>query len=214
MDDGWICDAVDAPNESWMSDAPWFKANQRHGHDYLVRHRSGVSNCHVTMSFVKRENFLRQIFYGDTWKRQEEMMGLSSYYGTTDRAAAQSAANVIDASGTDNLTSAWVIAWGPRSVYMVTPEGLPPVNGLSEAAIVVADWRFVARIANIDVRSDVDLDALLDRALLRLPVVAGDNRIVRSVIYMNSQLKKEAVERRGIFIRPMDDIRCDEERVI
>ncbi len=219
-DDGWICDPEDASAESWMSDAPWVKANDRHGYYFLVRTKVGVSNCYSGMAHVTRGGFLKSLIYGNPVQNPGEMTGFSSFYNNIDPNLTQNAVNIIDADGRGPVSSLWAIAWGPGKVFMVTPDGLPPVGG-GEAALVVADWRFAVRVANIplDISAD-DLRALASMALIRLPIPpvgppVGASRNVRLVIYANPHIGNMFGSEyfRGIFIRGIDDISLAEDRV-
>ena len=212
---GWICEPGDAERESWMSDAPWFKANERNCHRFQVRHRSGVSDCVDVMAWVTRRDLDRQLFYGNPIVTPGEMTGLSVRFDTLDCAQAQSAACVIDAGGLGpDLTSGWVIVWGPRSIYMVTPDGLPPAAGISEIALVVADWRYAVRVANI--APDADVQGLLDRAIVRLPAYLEDPEKFRPTIYLHPRFSSRLPRNhhRGIFVRTVDELRLNEARVV
>jgi hypothetical protein len=213
---GWLCEPNDAPSESWMSDVPWLKANHRSGHYTTVRHREGVSRIFDGLSFVKRHDMVRQLFYGNPVIVESEMTGFAARYSTKDPGAAHNAVCVLDAAGRgDALTSAWVIAWGPRSIFMVTPDGEPPA-GPGELGLVVADWRFAFRIANIgrDTSRSM-LEAFLDDALLRLPVYPSrDSEKYRTTIYVSSDLREVlgADIWRGCFVRAVG-LRDNEPRV-
>jgi len=159
------------------------------------------------MKFVKKKDMLRQLFYGDSAGNEAEIMGLSPRFNTIDPNLAQSAKCVLDARGVDSLTSAWIIGWGPRTLLMVTPDGLPPVHS-GEIGLVVADFRFAVRIANVELTiSRGDLENCLSRALLQLPILGGTNEPdkCRPVIYMNADLRKRLGkdEFRGKFVRMM-----------
>jgi hypothetical protein len=220
---GWLCEAADAPDQSWMSDAFWVRANDRLGHRTTVPHRTGVMQIYDAVRFVKAGDRVRQLFYGDQWCEPAEIAGFAARYGTLDPERAQTSVCVLDARGDGpSLTSAWLIAWGPRSIFMVTPDGEPSVGG-GEMALVVRDWRFAIRIANIghDV-AEITLLELLDRALLMLPegrpssvrVGALDPAAYRPVFYMNARLRRllGADDFRHVFIRAVD-LRDDEQRV-
>lgn len=116
----------------------------------------------------------RAILYGDSSKDPEKIMGLAPRFSTVNRAKAASADNVIDCGGTgSNLTSIWLVGWGPKTVHGIYPEN--SVAGLREedygeetqrdeeggeyrvlkthyewdVGLTVRDWRYVVRIANI-----------------------------------------------------------------
>lgn len=116
------------------------------------------------------------IFYGNTNVNPERFLGLSARYSTVNTANAASAANVIDAGGTGSTnTSVWLMVWSDRSVHGIYPKGsnaglqrndkgqqtLQDANGNNyegyrdhfkwNLGLTVRDWRYVVRIANIDV---------------------------------------------------------------
>lgn len=146
------------------------------------------------------------IFYGNSAVTPQMFTGLSPRYNTVSTSTAQNAVNVLDAGGTGSSNaSIWIVAWGPRTCFGIFPKGgkaglsfedkgdvVPGYDSNSnrfeaytsyfrwEAGLVVADWRYVVRIANIDVTSTAgglasstppDLFALLSKAVIRLPTL-------------------------------------------
>jgi hypothetical protein len=168
------------------------------------------------------------LFYGNSVTEPESFLGLAPRFDDvpTTVGGAENKDNVIDAggTGTDN-TSIWLIGWGPNTIHGIYPKasqaglehedlGLDTVldaNGNPYRAyrdhyqwkcgIAVRDWRYVVRIANIDV-SDLTADAatgakitrLMTRALERIQSLNG----VRPAFYMNrtvrSILRQQQVE--------------------
>lgn len=116
------------------------------------------------------------LFYGDVTINPERFTGLAPRYSSL---SAGNAANIVDAGGTgsDN-TSIWLIVWSPNTVSGFFPKnseaGLHHEDlGIGDAfdannarfraymdhwqwkaGLMLKDWRYVVRIANIDV-SDV-----------------------------------------------------------
>lgn len=116
------------------------------------------------------------IFYGNTATDPKKFMGLSPRYNTISSSDEESGYNIIDAGGTgsDN-TSLWLVVWGDQTCHMTFPKGKIAGfqhNDLGEdtledgaggyyqgyrthykwdAGFVLRDWRYVVRIANIDV---------------------------------------------------------------
>lgn len=150
------------------------------------------------------------IFYGNTAVNPERFMGLAPRFNTVNTATAQSANNVIDAGGTgsDN-TSIYIVTWGPNTVHGIFPQGKQtglqhrdmgewPVldaNGNTymayqdhykwEIGLTVRDWRYVVRIANIDVSdlatgSAANLINALVRGMARLPTIQASAGAVQS----------------------------------
>lgn len=202
--DGWLCEAADRPRESWLSDMPWFKANDRHGHYSTIRAAHGLMRAFDQMVYVSKGNLFDQVFYGDPYGRpsgheHEEMTGFSLRYNTRNPNAAQSAACVYDGGGKtgQDLTSAWLLCWGAYSTFLVTPDGLPPYNGVAEVGLVLRDIRYVRRIANVP--RNIPREYLLDclaHAMVDLPSsrVTAD---LRPVIYVNQDIRAVLGEDHG-----------------
>lgn len=118
-----------------------------------------------------------QVIYGDRLT-PEGFVGLGPRFDDvpTTSGGAENKVNVIDAGGTstDN-TSIWLVGWGPTSVHGIYPKGSQAGlvhNDLGEGdafdadnnrfrafmdqyqwkcGIAVPDWRYIVRIANVDV---------------------------------------------------------------
>lgn len=114
-----------------------------------------------------------KIFYGNTASDPEEFMGLSPRFNDL---SASNGGQIIDAGGTgsDN-TSIWFVTWGDNQTNLLYPKGTQAgvqrddkgeqrvVDGTGNAyyakeemftwhvGLAVKDWRYVSRIANIDV---------------------------------------------------------------
>jgi hypothetical protein len=115
----------------------------------------------------------RKIFYGNTASDPEEFMGLAPRF---NQLSAANGGQIVDAGGTgaDN-TSLWMVTWGDNQCQLLYPKGTQAgVNredmgsqrlldasgnayyGMEEkftwhCGLAVKDWRYVARVANIDV---------------------------------------------------------------
>lgn len=116
-------------------------------------------------------------WYGNTAATPAEFMGLSAFYNTLTASTAQNAANVIGGGGTGSSNaSIWLICWGMRTIYGLYPRGskaglamedkgdtVPGYDSLGNrfeaytswfrqmVGLCPEDWRYGARIANIDV---------------------------------------------------------------
>lgn len=156
-------------------------------------------------------------FYHDTATTPEKIKGLAARYSSYDATAASSTAarNVIHGGGSDSdNTSIWFVTWGPTATQLIYPEGtnagliredkgeqrVLDANGnpyyvkeelfRQHVGVTVKDWRYNARIANIDVSAaqggSVDLYALMRKAYYRLQSrrVPGG----KQVIYMNRDM--------------------------
>lgn len=150
------------------------------------------------------------LFYGNPATDNRQYLGLATRYGAISGAG--NAQNILDAGGTggDN-TSIWLVVWGENTVFCPFPQGskaglihedlgIETVNNSDGSrfrayrtryqwknGLVVKDWRFVVRIANIDVSnlvgqsSDADLVSFMSRSLDRVPNL----NMGRAAFYMN-----------------------------
>lgn len=201
------------------------------------------------------------LIYGDSSADPEKFMGLAPRYNSL---SAENAMNIIDAAGTgsDN-TSIWLVVWGPNTCHGIYPKGSNAglqVRDLGEdtltdaaggryqgyrthykwdAGFTLRDWRYVARICNIDV-SDLTKNASAGADLIDLMVQAIElipnlgmgrpafyvNRKVRSFLRRqitnksNVNLTLEQVAGKkvlsfdGIPVRRTDSILGTEARVV
>lgn len=116
------------------------------------------------------------LIYGNTATDPKKFMGLAPRYNSISTDRRKSGYNIIDAggTGTDN-SSIWLITWGDQTCHMTFPKGkiagfqhndlgqetlTDSAGGLYEGyrthykwdvGFVLRDWRFCARIANIDI---------------------------------------------------------------
>ena len=139
------------------------------------------------------------LIYGNQHLNPERFTGLAPRYSTVSTTNSQTANNVLDAGGTSNTnTSMWVTTWGSDTLSGIFPKGkitglqhrdmgewpVTDANGFTyqayrdhfkwEIGLCLRDWRYQARIANIDVTqltgvSAANLINLIVRALYRLP---------------------------------------------
>lgn len=118
------------------------------------------------------------LFYGDTSTDPEKILGLAPRYDTPSSTENDIGYNIIDGgaeSGQTDLTSLWLVVWGPRTIFGIYPKGskaglthrdlgehtVSDGNGgyyqayrshfKWDAGLCVKDWRYAVRIANIDV---------------------------------------------------------------
>lgn len=113
------------------------------------------------------------LFYGNDSIDNAKFTGLAARFNSL---SAESGQNIIDAGGTgsDN-TSIWLVVWGKNTVHGIYPKGQKAGLDMTDkgqvtieagggayyegyrshyqwqCGLVVRDWRFVVRIANIDV---------------------------------------------------------------
>lgn len=157
------------------------------------------------------------IFYGNEGSAPAEFTGLAARYNAK---TAQNGDNIIDAGGTgsDN-TSIWLVVWGPNTAHMIYPKGskaglniddkgqvtVENVDGNGgrmeayrthykwDVGLSVRDWRYVARIANIDV-SDLATDANASK-LINYMIMASERipafGMGRAVWYVNRNVREK-----------------------
>lgn len=159
------------------------------------------------------------LFYGNSVTAPESFLGLAPRFDDvpTTSGGAENKDNVIDAGGTGSTnTSIWLIGWGPNTVHGIYPKaskaglfhedlGLDTVldsNGNPYRAyrdhyqwkcgMALRDWRYVVRIANIDVTAlttdaatGAKLISLMTQALERIHSLNG----VRPAFYMNRTVR-------------------------
>jgi hypothetical protein len=135
------------------------------------------------------------LFYGDTGTDPEKFTGLSARYADT---TADNGRNIIKAGGVgaDN-TSVWLIVWGPNTCHGLYPKGSSAglqSRDLGEQTLFDAqggryqgyrthykwdmgftlrDWRYVVRIANIDI-SDLTKNGASGADLIDLMIQAQE----------------------------------------
>jgi hypothetical protein len=174
------------------------------------------------LAFIEAMNQMMagRIFYGSTVDAPEEFLGLAPRF--SDKSA-QNGKQIVDAGGTtagDN-TSIWFVVWGDRTVSGLYPRGSKA--GLTredkgvqtketeegvydvvrekftwDLGLSVRDWRYVSRIANIDVakmlNGEVKLYDFMRKAYYRLQQrrISGG----RAAIYCNRDVM-EALDALG-----------------
>ena len=171
------------------------------------------------------------MFYGNPATDQRQYLGLAARYGTISGAG--NAQNILDAGGTGSAnTSVYLVVWGENTVFCPFPKGSKaglvhehageltiydsnnnPFKALQthyqwKNGLVVKDWRYVVRIANIDTATFAAMSGtqattavatnilhLMTRALDRIPNFS----MGRAAFYMNrssfSLLRRLAMEK-------------------
>lgn len=153
------------------------------------------------------------LFYGDVSKTPSRFHGLSPRYVTLDKKKAGTAENIIDAGGTASgeLSSVWLVGWGKETVFGIYPKGSiagfthtdkgqttlyddegKPFEGYRthyqwKLGLVVRDWRYVVRIANIHTKSISD-NALVD-AMIEASEMLPDTNLGSPAFYMSRALR-------------------------
>lgn len=208
------------------------------------------------------QNMATTLFYGDSSADPEKYMGLAPRYNTL---SAENGMNIVDAGGTgsDNA-SIWLTVWGPNTLHGIYPKGSPAglqsrdlgEQTLFDAAggryqgyrthykwdigLTLRDWRYVVRIANIDVSdltknasAGADLIDLLTQAVELIPNVGMGrpvfylprkirsflrrqitNKVAASTLTMEEIAGKKVVAFDGIPCRRTDALLLTEARVV
>ncbi|MEI6083988.1 MAG: major capsid protein [Verrucomicrobiota bacterium] len=171
------------------------------------------------MAFLEamNQNMATTVFYGDTKTNPERFVGLAPRYATLSTDRTKSGYNIIDGGGTgsDN-TSIWVVNWGGRTTHGIVPKGSTAgfqhqdlgeiTKTLSDGSMLqvlrthyqwdngltVRDWRYNARVANLDVSnlkaesSAANLSKMLLKAVNRIKFTSnGAVMGGRTAIYCN-----------------------------
>ena len=202
------------------------------------------------------------LFYGDSSLDPEKFTGLAPRYNLL---SAENGINIVDAGGTgaDNA-SIWLIVWGPNTCHGIYPKGSPAglqardlgEDTLTDAAggryqgyrthykwdngLTLRDWRYVVRIANIDVSdltknaaSGGDLIDLLTQAIELIPNLGMGrpvfymprklrsflrrqiaNKVAAATLTMEEVAGKKVVAVDGIPVRRTDALLLTEARVV
>lgn len=194
------------------------------------------------------------LFYGDASLDPEKFTGLAPRYSSL---SAENGMNIISGggSGSDN-SSIWLIVWGPNTCHTIYPKGSAAglqsrdlgEDTLTDAAgglyqgyrthykwdigLTLRDWRYVARIANIDISdltknaaSGADLIDLMTQAVEVIPQLGMGrpvfycsrkvrsflrrqitNKVASSTLTMEAVGGKKVVTFDGIPVRRSDAI--------
>lgn len=163
------------------------------------------------------------LFYGNTDVNPERFMGLAPRFSDGRAANAENAENILNGGGSSNCTSIWLVGWGDVTCHGIFPKG--KVSGFQHSdegidrvedgnggfykayldhykwdlGLALRDWRYVVRIANIDVTalkadasSGADLVHLMGDALETIQGITSNaafycNRTIRK--YLRQQFR-------------------------
>jgi len=170
----------------------------------------GQTRLSEAMSYIEAMNqeVAEKIFYGNSATDPEEFMGLAPRFNDK---SAPNGNQIIDAGGigADN-TSIWFVTWGENQTCLLYPKGtqagvsredmgsqrIATADGAYYAkeekfcwhvGLAVKDWRYVSRVANIDV-SDMQAGNVDLYNFMRKAYYQGQNRRVaggKQAIYCN-----------------------------
>lgn len=172
----------------------------------LSEERAFVEGMNQTMAST--------LFYGDSATHPERFTGLAPRFNSK---AAENGQNIIDAGGTGNdLTSVWLLVWGPNTLHGLYPKGSKAglqIQDLGEntvtdanggmyqayrthykwnAGLTLRDWRYVVRIANIDHRAltkDGEHGADLIDLMTQAVEMLPNANMGRAVFYCNRRIR-------------------------
>jgi hypothetical protein len=139
------------------------------------------------------QGFVTALIYGNTTLNPEKFMGLAPRYASL---SAENGSNIVNAggSGSDN-TSVWLVSWSPQTCHLIYPKGSKAGIGMQDlgeqtlidaaggkyqgyrshykwdVGLSLRDWRYVVRVANIDV-SDLSATAATGANLITSLVTA------------------------------------------
>ena len=194
------------------------------------------------------------LVYGNSWTSPEQFTGFSPFFNTVSTATAQNAVNVFDCGGTGSSNSSiWLIGWGDSTAYGIYPKGskgglvfedkgdiVPGFDSNQnrfeaytslfqwQLGLVVEDWRYIVRLANLDTTTagllgatPPDIFAILSRAIVRLPTagrtVSGITKTdapdkmapaIRLKMYCNRVVRAamdiQAIRDKNVLLSPTD----------
>lgn len=150
------------------------------------------------------------LFYGNTSVTPSKFLGLAPRYSLL---SAGNGGNIIDAGGTDaaDNTSIWLVCWGDQTVHGIFPKGsqaglqredlgletVQLADGSRMRAyrehfqwkcgLSLRDWRYVVRIANIDVS-------------LLLAETAPNDNLIKKMIYAMGKLPTQGMGRAVFYV--------------
>lgn len=163
------------------------------------------------------QEMAQTLFYGNESTEPEAFTGFAPRFNSL---SAQNGDNIVNAtgSGSDN-TSIWLIVWGPNTCHGIYPKGstggvqmrdlgevtVENVDGASgraqmyrshyrwDCGLTVRDWRYIVRIANVDVS---DLGTLANTKNLITWMIQAAERIPsfgagRAAFYCNRTIREK-----------------------
>lgn len=155
------------------------------------------------------------LFYGNSSVNPEKFTGLAPRYSTIS--GATNASHVLSGGGAGNVNSSvWLVSWGAQTIHGIFPKGsiaglqhhdhgeqtvLSATSGgigtgrlrayqdqwIWNVGIALKDWRYVARLCNIDITnlktqsSQADLVKYMIKLTHRMPFI----KLGKPVFYMN-----------------------------
>lgn len=180
------------------------------------------------------QDFCKTLIYGDTTVHPERFMGLAPRFNDS---TAENGKNIIKAGGADNdNTSIYLVVFGPNTVHGIYPKGSKA--GLNhrdlgeetlfdaqggryqgyrthykwDCGLVLRDWRYVVRIANIktasltkDAQTGADLVDLMVQAIELVPNIAMGKPVFLANRLITSFLRRQIKNSNNVHIS-MDEV--------
>lgn len=176
----------------------------------LVEDRAHIEGMNQQMA--------QTLFFGNEGTQPEAFTGLSPRFNSK---SASNGENIIDggaAGGQTDLTSIWLVVWGPNTVHGIIPQGskaglmvedkgqvtVENADGAGgrmeayrthyrwDAGLTVRDWRFVVRICNIDkstTLADASSGAKLADLMFQATELVPNLQMGRPVFYMSRYMR-------------------------
>lgn len=212
------------------------------------------------------QEFAKTLFYGNESVTPEAFTGFAPRFNSMSAASGDNILDGGSAVGQTDNTSIWLVVWGPNTVHGIFPKGskaglqmedkgqvtIESVDGQGgrmeayrthyrwDCGLVVRDWRFVVRIANIDksaltrdASAGADLIDLMTQAIELLPNITSGrpafyasrtirsflrrqiaNKVAASTLQMGEVAGKKVVMFDDIPVRRSDALAADEARVV
>jgi hypothetical protein len=206
----------------------------------MLNGNSSAFRLSEASAFIEGMNqeYISTLFFGDSASAPEEFTGFAPRYNSLSGVNSQ---NVLDGGGTgsDN-SSIWLVVWGNNTCCGIFPKGSKAGlmhQDLGEddafdsnndrfralmdrwqwkAGLAVKDWRYVVRIANIDISnlvaksSAADLIELMIKAIHRLPSMSAG----KPAFYMNRtvfqmldiQRRDDVISGGGLVYKDVDGV--------
>lgn len=179
----------------WDQDIAWIASNRADAHVYNIEtiptHRAMVALHRAIQPHELQEALFNGLApYDLDGQHHSQFFGLRDYYDTTDETRARNARNVIDAGDRgNNLSSIYLVGWHERAVAMTAPDGVD-LTAPYNAALVIRDWRYAVRIANLDiVKADpIHVQQLMAEAFYRLPATPT-GVVLNAAFYLPGKVK-------------------------
>lgn len=207
----------------------------------LLNGNTAAFRLSEAQAFIESMNqeMAQTLFYGNSSVTPEEFTGLAPRYSSL---SAANGANIVSAGGTgSDQSSIWLVVWGPNSITGIFPKGskaglihedlgeetAETVAGIGgsrmrvfrdrwqwKCGIALKDWRYVVRVANIDIgnltsnSTPADLPNMFIKAMHRVlnlkmgkPVFYVNRSIMQ---YLDLQRRDDVISGGGITYDNVD----------